>query len=64
MNGVEDTEHARELKQLLCGTCYRSLIDWISGRVTNDTGDPVRPFAPCDHCAPQAQAWLEKNSRG
>ena len=54
---MEDNDQARELKRLLCETCYRGLIDWISGR-------PAKPFAPCDRCAPLAQAWLEKRQRG
>jgi hypothetical protein len=54
---VEDNDQARELKRLLCGTCYRGLIGWISGQ-------PVEPFRPCDRCAPLAQVWLEGRQRG
>lgn len=61
---IENTPEAIELRGLLCASCYRSLVDWISGRVTDDAGNAVRPFTPCDRCAPAAQAWLERRSRG
>jgi hypothetical protein len=56
MKDLEEDPAARELKELLCATCYRSLIDWISER-------SAAPFVPCDPCAPIASRWLERRRK-
>ena len=48
---IEHSPEARELKVLLCSTCYQALIGWI-------TGASLTPFTPCDPCAPVAETWL------
>jgi len=52
VTGPEDTPEGRELKALLCARCYRSMIDWITGR-------PALRFVPCETCVPLALRWLE-----
>jgi hypothetical protein len=53
---LESTEQARELKNVLCASCYENLLAWL-------VGEPASLWTPCQTCAPRLKAWIEKRRK-